>query len=283
MPRALLPRALLQTLLGASIGLIVIMTSHHSCAEPISLAAHQAHLNQLEERLGVLEQRNTTQSRFLTTGLAIVLDLALELSHAWILQNYAPDYFYNRPLTDVAGFDHFTRNLLGYTLAHGHVPALLAGGAVWASESLFEELPNLPTNNSLLQIGAVAGLLAGSYGVAFHQLMYNGASWQGAIGDKSGLISRLEPSARPWFKAGMRLQSYKNWLQVAAVAILFTSSYLQRKGQKAKIEDVRDALSLARIRLQKSVQSEEGSVEESISEDERPELENILPESLKYQ
>ena len=249
-----------QRLLCISTIVLLLLSGGQVCASSESIelersspTPYQQYYNTLEQRLNELEADNSTNSKLFVAGTAFVLDMALELTHAWFLQKYNTEFFYQASPTDLT---HTTRDLLLYTLTNGHIPALLMGATAWLSGNI-SELPNLQTDESLLQIGLISGMVAGGYSWLTGQMKRNSTKTDFFNITGHPELNRLPPEARPPFRAGLQLNNMKYVLQAAAMAVIVTTGYLARSQKKVEIHDLRQSLSMARDRLHREYRKSE--------------------------
>ncbi len=201
----------------------------------------------LHTQLRALESRNPVEHKFLSIGTAVVLDLALELVHARILQQRSPEYFYQSPTIDHQALPLPTLSLLWYTIANGHTPALLFGAGTWIGENL-GDYPNLATEITVLELGVLAGIMAAGY-TGLYLMTDPSHIAPPALAAGTELINLIPSHSRAAFLGAMQLDHYKHYLQAAGLTVLIAESFIARSFKQASIDEVRQGLVLAREKL----------------------------------
>ncbi|MTI15280.1 hypothetical protein [Sansalvadorimonas verongulae] len=245
----------------------------------------QIEYNRLSTQLRELERDNPTDRKITTIGVAVILDVALELIHARIMAHYSPEYLYGHDLSESSEVKNILGNYLLYSFRHGHLPALAIGFATWFSENS-TGLPTLGTQDSLSHIATIAAGFAAGYGALFLRMKTQiGYRYRGDpfYSSTKQLLGRLEDRAKSPLIAADHLDVGKHLLQAAAITAMVTWGFIKRTQKEATINDLRNSLILARDRLQRESKLRASKAEELKlkKEIQLPKVEDILREKLE--
>ena len=232
--------------------------------------------HQLEQRLEALEQDNSLKEKSLSVAVAVIIDLALELTHTINLMHSSPDYFYQTPITGPSDLRHIWRDIIYRTLETGYQTGIGIGLLTWLSEN-GGALPALSSQDSLWQLGIISGGMAGIYSLLNARMLHSATTTKDLFtfnNHPNPLLINLQLEAKPWFVAVSSLHTSKRLLQAAAATTMVCWSFLKRFNKQAEIQDLRDSLWLARAGMRRAYQ--EARADSSIDQDIKKELSSQL-------